>query len=145
MPTSLRQRSVAKTASVGGARGKRNVPLCICWYHFSAALQDNEERFPHVLLTPRHPRFPYLPACAVTRSGQFYSAGDARHGPLPSCYLPEATRKRYNGAIAGAGGQGQQRARWIKNEDKSVPGIVARGGQKPRKVSAEARRVSLEQ
>lgn len=25
-------------------RGERNVPLCICWYHFSAASQDNEER-----------------------------------------------------------------------------------------------------
>lgn len=40
-----------------------------------------------------------------------------RHGPLPSCYLPEATRKKVTGE---RWIDRDREMRWIKNEDKSV-------------------------
>lgn len=96
-------------------------------------------------LFPPHPPVAYLSARTVTRSGQFYSGRDTRrHGPLPSCYLPEATRKK----VTGERRVGRETRRWIKNEDKSVPGIagpgVARRAETPES-SAEERVASLEQ
>lgn len=116
-------------------RGKRNVPLCICCYHFSA-LQDNERR----ASLPSPSPVAYLP---VTRSEQFYSTGEILVVTV-RCYLVICQRpreKKDNGR--GEDGTG----RWIKNEDKSVPGIaggVAQRAETPES-SAEARVASLEQ
>jgi len=89
----------AKTTNAGsGRRGKRNVPLCICCYNATTSLRRCK--------ITRRVRISFLP---ISRSLSICSYRDEirtillrerdtrRHGPLPSCYLPEATRKKVTG------------------------------------------------
>lgn len=127
---------------------KRNVPLCICWYHFSAALLDNERSaslplFPPCLPLPIYLLVPWRDPDNSTRR-EILVVTVRCH--LVICQRP---REKSNGRASGRGWTGENRrdAQWIKNEDKSVcPRYrCCRADGNAGKFGREARRSSLEQ